>query len=95
MKYLYFLRITLCLLPFNVSAMDNIISGYEFSADPDLNRRIHANLDLIESAFGWTNDPELNTNAYNELLAEGFTTAELSEARNSLITLIKSISKNN
>ena len=93
MKYLYILRIAVCLLPFNVSAMDNIINGYEFSTDPDLNRKIHANFDLIDLAFGWSSDPKENSEAYNELIDKGFTIEELSEASNSLKTFISKMTK--
>lgn len=98
MKHLYLLRIALCLLPFNVFAMDNIINGYEFSTDQDLNGRIHANLaffDLIDLAFSWSSDPEGNVEAYNELLDRGFTESELSEALNTLRTFIANIVNDN
>lgn len=91
----FFMKIVLCLLPFNISAMDNIINGYEFSADPDLNGRIHMNFDLIDEAFCWNSNPEINSEAYNALLSRGFTESELSEALNSLKTFIANITNDN
>jgi len=60
---------------------------YRFSEDPDLDRRIHNNIELIDDAFCWTNEPEINSKAMAQL-SEIFTENQMSEIQKALKTFL-------
>lgn len=86
MKELFFFtKIALCLLPLSASAMD--LTEHKFSTNPDLDKKIHDNIDLIDEAFCWTNEPEINSKAMAQL-SEIFTEYQISEIQEALKTFL-------
>lgn len=82
---IFFTKIALCSLSLSASAMD--FSEYRFSTNPELDKKIHDNIELIDEAFCWTNDPEVNSKAMDQL-SEIFTENQMSEIQEALKTFL-------
>ncbi len=80
------IKLGIFLLPFNTSSMD-FFNEYKFSTNPELDKKIHDNIDLIDDAFCWTNEPEISSKAMDQL-NEIFTENQILKIQDALKTFI-------